>query len=353
MLKIDGVQPIWEKSFIDETKTTADFFVCEPRKEMGEFFVADKPWETTMHYINMIRDKDIFRMYYVTHGVLLTAEFNVDENGNRKAQGAVYDTVVCYAESKDGLHWEKPALGICEFNGTKDTNILFRTRDLTLPADQYDNFFVFIDDNPNCREGERYKAMVERSGHWRQHLTGYVSDDGIHFQYKYKFDMKGTFDTLNTCFFDKNIGKYVAYIRDFHKDEKYKDIHGVRDVRRSESEDWISWSVPERWDLKGSEEYPLYTNNVMQYYRNPNIYLAFPTRYVERQEWTKNYDELCGIESRRKRMEEEGETRAGLSITDCIFMASRDGKAWDKYDEALFAPGPETPYNWVYGDASK
>ena len=34
------------------------------------------------------------------------------------------ESVVCYAESKDGLHWEKPSLGICEYNGSTDNNII-------------------------------------------------------------------------------------------------------------------------------------------------------------------------------------------------------------------------------------
>ena len=42
--------------------------------------------------------------------------------------------------------------------------------------------------------------------------------------------------------------------------------------------------------------------------------------------------------------------RYGLTITDCVFMSSRDGKRWRRWDEAFMTPGPEHEYNWVYGD---
>ena len=36
------------------------------------------------------------------------------------------DTSFCYAESRDGIHWTKPELGLFEYQGSKKNNILFR-----------------------------------------------------------------------------------------------------------------------------------------------------------------------------------------------------------------------------------
>ena len=44
------------------------------------------------------------------------------------------------------------------------------------------------------------------------------------------------------------------------------------------------------------------------------------------------------------------EKRSGLAVTDCIFMCSRDGVLWHRYNEALLTPGYENEHNWVYGD---
>ena len=78
--------------------------------------------------------------------------------------------------------------------------------------------------------------------------------------------------------------------------------------------------------------------------------VAFPLRYVERKSWTKNYDELCGREDRLVRMDTVA--RFGLSVTDGLFMSSRDGYNFTKFDEAFIAPPPENPESFVYGDGT-
>lgn len=42
--------------------------------------------------------------------------------------------------------------------------------------------------------------------------------------------------------------------------------------------------------------------------------------------------------------------RFGLATTDCVFMTSRDGVNWHRWDEAILTPGLEHDQNWVYGD---
>ena len=42
----------------------------------------------------------------------------------------------------------------------------------------------------------------------------------------------------------------------------------------------------------------------------------------------------------------------GTAITDCLFMASRDGLNWKRYDEMFLPREQEHPYNWSYGDFS-
>ena len=40
----------------------------------------------------------------------------------------------------------------------------------------------------------------------------------------------------------------------------------------------------------------------------------------------------------------------GLAVTDGLFMLSRDGQKFVRYDEAFMRPGPQRPSSWVYGD---
>jgi hypothetical protein len=94
----------------------------------------------------------------------------------------------------------------------------------------------------------------------------------------------------------------------------------------------------------------MYNNAVFPYPRAPHLFISFTLRYTERKSWTKNYDELCGKENRLLRMKQMA--RLGLAMSDGIFMCSRDGYNFTKYDEALIPPPPENPEAFVYGDGT-
>jgi hypothetical protein len=97
---------------------------------------------------------------------------------------------VCYAESLDGLHWVKPALGICDFKGSRENNIILD--DKTAPF--YDNFCVFKDENPACQPDKKYKAI----GDYLHTLTCFYSADGVHFKVGHLITDKGSYrKTLN------------------------------------------------------------------------------------------------------------------------------------------------------------
>ena len=344
MLQLKGLQPVWDMSIIDKDQTTAEFTVGTPVKK-ETVFVADKPWEAGFnHYANVICDNGKYRMYYLTHGVNEEKQEYADNmNGTTIV---ILNTFVCYAESDDGIHWEKPSLGLCEYEGSKENNILLRSVDKPEAGGFFDNFFVFIDTNPNCPPEKRYKATAYM--HYYR-IGGYSSADGIHWTLEGIWDMPGKFDTLNVCWWDEQINKYVAYIRDFHDIPDNGDINaGIRDARRTESEDFVHWTTPELITFNETEDYPIYTNHVRRYYRNPDIYIGFPTRYEERKEWSDSFEQLCGKQHRLHVMKQC--PRYGLTVTDCVFMSSRDGLHFDKCDEALFTPGYEFDPNWIYGN---
>ncbi|MDP6720146.1 MAG: hypothetical protein QGF59_15910, partial [Pirellulaceae bacterium] len=101
--------------------------------------VHDQPWEgNTCFYHSVFRDGDVYRMYYRgSHHV--------------PGQSASHQTV-CYAESKDGVKWTKPELGIIEFNGSKKNNIIW-------DGVGRHNFVPFKDPNPDCKPEAKYKAI--------------------------------------------------------------------------------------------------------------------------------------------------------------------------------------------------
>lgn len=74
--------------------------------------VADRPWELGTHLNGSVHhDGRRFRMWYEP----------IPPAGER--QGKPY-YVVCYAESSDGIHWEKPELGVTEIQGTRKNNLV-------------------------------------------------------------------------------------------------------------------------------------------------------------------------------------------------------------------------------------
>ena len=123
----------------------------------------------------------------------------------------------------------------------------------------------------------------------------------------------------------------------------------MRAVYMAESEDFVHWTKSKPIAYNG-KEFQIYNNCVFPYPRAPHMLVAFPLRYVERKDWTKNYDELCGQEARKERV--KFIARYGLAITDGMFMSSRDGVNFTKFDEAFLPPPPEYPGSFVYGDGA-
>lgn len=283
--------------------------------------IHDAPWEGTgCGYHTIFRDGDIIRMYYIA------AELT-NEDGTKLPSRPIF---ACYAESKDGIHWVKPDLGLFEFAGSKKNNIIWSAKGL-------DNFTPFKDQSPDCRPGERYKAVSSGPGG----LLAYKSADGIHWSplLDKPIITKGAFDTQNNAFWDALRKHYWCYIRDFH--------NGVRDIRISTSADFRTWTEPQRLKFVDSPDEALYTNQVQPYYRAPHLFVGFPTRYVERP-WSPSMLALPDPEHRRRRM--KFHPRYGTAVTDGLFMTSRDGRTFHRWDEAFLRPGPERKHNWLYGD---
>jgi len=317
---------------IDTDKTTAEFRLHEPvRREC--VLVHDAPWEGDgCDFHNILKDGDLYRMYYLGW-TMLTRHVNT--------------IVVCYAESRDGLHWEKPDLGLCEYEGSTHNNIIL---DAKAHGSHIDNFMVFKDAHPDCAPNQRYKAVCQAHPRGkRPELVCYFSADGIHFTRGHVITDQGYFDSLNVAFYDELAGKYRCYFRSFHNIPETRVLNdGIRDIRYIESDDFVHWTEQVRIDFGEAEDIPLYTNVVQPYFRAPHILVGFPSRYIERREWTPAFDELCGKEKRLERMKHH--PRYGLTTTDCLFMASRDGVHFTRQDEAFMRPEAEYPTGWVYGD---
>ncbi|MEQ1850112.1 MAG: hypothetical protein ABMA01_00835 [Chthoniobacteraceae bacterium] len=231
---------------------------------------CDKPWEgNTSAYYTLFQDGDRFRIYYR------------GSHWDEVAKKATHPEFTCYAESRDGITWEKPALGLFDFQGSKENNIV-------LTGEGTHNFAPFKDTNPACKPEERYKALAGGTtlvnGKKKSCLHAYRSADGVRWSRTQDDAVisDGAFDSQNIAFFDNERGEYRAYWRYFSKgytDERGWRPEGVRAIRTATSKDFIHWASQADLRYGDAPAEHLYTNAVMPYFRAPHLYVAFPTRF--------------------------------------------------------------------------
>jgi hypothetical protein len=295
--------------------------------------VHDEPWEGCgSGYHSIFKDGDIYRMYYKAWQISAVAP---RPTGDTRL-------FICYAESKDGIRWEKPSLGLHEFDGSKDNNILM----VEIAGGGLHDFSVFKDTNPNVPPDEKYKA-VGLGGTSQRGLYGLKSADGIHWNTYNggKPIMTGhPFDTQNTAFWDPSLGEYRAYIRDFYPATPGSPRR--RGIMTSQSKDFVNWSERKWIDFGDAPKEQLYTNQIKPYPRAPHLYVGFPARYVERMSGG-SQEQLPRWQQRQKRA--AASVRYGSAITDALLVTSRDGLHFKRWGEAFIRPGLREN-NWSYGD---
>ncbi|MBS5606937.1 MAG: hypothetical protein KHX84_21635, partial [Enterocloster asparagiformis] len=107
--------------------------VARPVKDSAHnpLFTQDQPWEVRIDngYPNVLYDEEarIYRCYYT---LFIEDEdsrlADLQERGRRdyiprpdRAPG------LAYAQSRDGIHWEKPSLGRVKWHGSTENNLIF------------------------------------------------------------------------------------------------------------------------------------------------------------------------------------------------------------------------------------
>jgi hypothetical protein len=280
----------------------------------GEVLQFNFPWEGAFSlYSTIISDESGFKAYY--RGVP-----NSGNDGNDAE-------VTCYAESKDGIHWEKPKLGIHEIGGSKDNNVI-----LANAAPITHNFSPFLDRNPNSKSSEKYKALggTQKSG-----LVAFVSSDGKHWK-KVQEDpvfTQGVFDSQNVVFWSEKEGQYVCYFRSWTG----KGYNGFRSVSRTTSQDFVHWTDPVPMGYGNTPYEHLYTQQTSPYFRAPHIYLAIGARFMPNRKVISDQEaEKLGVDPKYYN-----------DCSDAILMSSRGGDQYDRqFMESFIRPGVGLQ-NWV------
>ena len=321
----------------------------------------DEPWEgnnTTYHCV--FKDGDRYRMFYVGRHSTVT----------QKGQLNIGPSSFCYTESDDGIHWRKPNLGLYEFQGSKANNIIMDSATAARHNVRLGAPAVFRDDNPQATSDARYKTfMTSRSP---LGMVPMQSPDGILWSPMSDKPVitDGAFDSMNLAFWDRERGEYRAFWRYFTGGtttaEEWKPA-GVRAIRTATSKDLLHWEAQADLSYQSSVEMELYENGIHPYHRAPHLLIGMPVRYVDRagapsttspdgddrarpdrvRNWTASLRALPDFEQRQARSALS--ERYGTALTEGLFMSSRDGVHFHRWDEGFLRPGPERPGTWNYG----
>jgi hypothetical protein len=294
------------------------------RREMGAavpraepVLVPDRPWEAREvgKYNTVLREADgRFRMWY---GAMLL--------GGSPKEGAGR---LAYAESRDGLRWEKPSLGLVEFRGSRENNLVAPA----LERQSLQGACVYRD--ARAPAAERYKLLTkfrasdaELAAGARNGLYAMHSPDGLRWSvYPGQPCSPVMCDTQNMFFWDDRLGRYAAYTR-VKETQKLDEAalaagrRGFRAIGRVTSPDFREWSAQELVlqaddeDLRaplpegagdGRPQVDFYTSCAMKYEGAQDAYLMFPSVFHH---WG------------------EGDFPATMDVQ---LLTSRDGARWER-----------------------
>lgn len=253
-----------------------------PAQKTAPFMFPSSPWEGMIFSPNLIHEQGKYRLWYEVVAPRVMG-----------APNAGLANYLCYAESTDGVNWQKPELSICAYEGQEKTNIVYGG-ELAGPWG-FHGAGVFLD--PVADPAERYKVLYLTSipsatvrkyqaqnpdrvapipegaeNCWA--LCGAFSADGYHWTRYADPVCIHLSDTHNTCYYDPFLHSYVGFVRTW--------VMGRRSIGRIESKDFRSFPLPEtiKWpgaDVSATDTW--YGNAKTVYPNAPDYHLLFPHRW--------------------------------------------------------------------------
>ena len=300
----------------------------------GVVLKADRPWEGSFNAGNeVIRDGAIYRMFY--------RGWAEGERG-----------VVCYAESRDGIHWKKPSLGLVEVAGTRDNNILALVDENGRSPLRH--LYPFIDTRPGVPREDRAKAIgatLQSKEPFLMHIYLYGSTDWFQWRLLHKEPIivtriRNAFDSSNFIFWSEVEEAYICYFRYMVGRSTGSSSAGLRSVQRTTSQDLVHWSEPKPMTYSDTGSVTpsdhLYTNNTEPYFRAPHLYVGLAARFMKGQRV------VTDAQLARMQMASQGGHIYYEDCSDGVMLTTRPGTTrFDRtFLEALVRPGLG-PENWV------
>ena len=261
--------------------------VAQTAERRRDVIGKERPWEDrSISAKTIIQDEEVYKMWAVC----------VDAAGKSRA---------CYYVSTDGQQWSRPNLGLVDYEGITENNLIPE-----LPVES-----VFID--PVAAPEQRYKGVTvipidrmryeefkkQRPHDWEpradrrdvgpDHIYafhGAVSPDGLRWSVLPDIFNIEHADTQNIGVYDAIVKKYVIYSRTWWVGERDQRVPegqgqvwfavGRRSIGRTESETFSNFPVSDMVMISTSDMLPsevLYTNCYTTIPGVPDLRLMFPS----------------------------------------------------------------------------
>ena len=333
-LDIGSRRELFVDDFLVDRMENLSFEFHTPRKA-EVVFEFNAPWEgSSSAYVTIFKDGSFYRMYYRA----------VEGNAPASGEGWVMNT--CYAMSEDGIRWKRPHLGLYEFKGSKENNIVWPGKGPGRWDTPVSNFAVFRDTNPDCPPSERYKALGGTFGFAHAgYLLGYqgfVSSDGVRWRQLdgYLIDKRHwpehSDEASIPVFWSEYEKQYVAFIR-VRVDDKLQPMDSwnpksIRWFAKTTSKDFRNWTPLVKLDYGDAPIEHFYTVAVVPYFRAPHHYIGLPMRILP-----ERTAKIAGF---------AGEA-IGTGMTDTVLITSRNGVDFTRrFLESYIRPGRDR-LNWT------
>ena len=271
-----------DSRIIDNTENTK-LSIGKTQKYKGNpLFEEDKPWEMRFDnlYANVIYDEQekIYKCWYSPFIIDVSAKGMTLEKRNSRyyEPPEKREMGLCYAFSKDGIHWEKPELGIVEFNGNKNNNILYRGPH---------GAGIFIDSR-ETDPAKRFKMFTAADeDDIAEHLAVAFSPDGVHWSGLVlcpEINPEPVDGTHYNAMWVPELGEYVGFtrLRGMGIDTELSEPDGaqrrIRQVGRTRSSDFVNWKQAELMFQGLKNHLQIYS---MPVFRHGGVYLGLPVIY--------------------------------------------------------------------------
>ena len=241
------------------------------------------PWEGRVQlYGTVWMDPEVghFRMWYMGLGGMGITSMSAGNKSKWSKMGfdpynLTYN--IGYATSNDGIFWERSNLGLIEFEGSRDNNVVVTNagganvvRDDRIPSSErrYKSlFYESCDPDGTSNEGDGVSVAFSPDGlHWKKYEGNPV--------------IKRASDSHTLLGWDDLHNQYVAYCRPSVHEGDF-----TRRIGRCVSDDFVHWSDPVEVLVPDEQDPPGLQFYAMQVFKYEDLYigqlLAYQTRPEE------------------------------------------------------------------------